>query len=43
MDDRGGIVFERTVGLDDRIDTGIRLEALVSKELLGNILTLLQW
>ena len=31
------IVFERTVGLDDRIDTGIRLEALVSKELLGNI------
>ena len=26
------IVFERTVGLDDRIDTGIRLEALVSKE-----------
>lgn len=31
------IVFERTVGLDDRIDTGIRLDALASKELLGNI------
>ncbi len=31
------IVFERMVGLDDRIDTGIRLEGLVSKELLGNI------
>lgn len=28
------IVFERTVGLDDRIDTGIRLEALVSKSFL---------
>lgn len=31
------IVFERSVGLDDRIDTGIRIEGLVSKELLGNI------
>ena len=31
------IVFERMVGLDDRIDTGIRVEGLVSKELLGNI------
>ncbi len=31
------IVFERTVGLDDRIDTGIRVEGIVSKELLGNI------
>ena len=31
------IVFERMVGLDDRIDTGIRIEGLVSKELLGNI------
>lgn len=31
------IVFERNVGLDDRIDTGIRIEGLVSKELLGNI------
>ena len=30
-------VFERSVGLDDRIDTGIRIEGLVSKELLGNI------
>ena len=25
------IVFERSVGLDDRIDTGIRIEGLVSK------------
>lgn len=33
------IVFERSVGLDDRIDTGIRIEGLVSKELLGNILS----
>ena len=31
------IVFERSVGLDGRIDTGIRIEGLVSKELLGNI------
>ena len=31
------IVFERMVGHDDRIDTGIRIEGLVSKELLGNI------
>lgn len=31
------IVFERTVGLDDYIDTGIRIEGLVSRELLGNI------
>ena len=31
------IVFERSVGLDDRIYTGIRIEGLVSKELLGNI------
>ena len=31
------IVFERSIGLDDRIDTGIRIEGLVSKELLGNI------
>ena len=31
------IVFERAVGLDDYIDTGIRMESLVSKELLGNI------
>ncbi len=31
------LVFERSVGLDDRIDTGIRIEGLVSKELLGNI------
>lgn len=31
------IVMERTVGLDDYIDTGIRVEGLVSKELLGNI------
>ena len=31
------LVFERTVGLDDYIDTGIRIEGLVSEELLGNI------
>ena len=31
------IVFERSVGLDDYIDTGIRIEGLVTKELLGNI------
>ena len=31
------IVFERATGLDDYIDTGIRIEGLVSKELLGNI------
>lgn len=31
------IVFERSTGLDDYIDTGIRIEGLVSKELLGNI------
>lgn len=31
------IVFERSVGLDDRIDTGVRIEGMVSKELLGNI------
>lgn len=31
------IVFERSVGLDDKIDTGVRIEGLVSKELLGNI------
>lgn len=31
------IVFERNVGLDDRIDTGVRIEGMVSKELLGNI------
>ena len=35
------IVFERSVGLDDRIDTGIRIEGLVSKELLGNACCLL--
>ena len=31
------IVFERSTGLDDYIDTGIRIEGIVSKELLGNI------
>ena len=31
------IVFERSTGLDDYIDTGIRIEGLVSRELLGNI------
>ena len=31
------IVFDRSGGLDDRSDTGIRIEGLVSKELLGNI------
>ena len=31
------IVFERSTGLDDYIDTGIRFEGIVSKELLGNI------
>lgn len=31
------IVFERATGLDDYIDTGIRIEGIVSKELLGNI------
>ena len=31
------LVFERTVGLDDYIDTGIRIEGLVSEELLDNI------
>lgn len=31
------IVFECSVGLDDYIDSGIRVDGLVSKELLGNI------
>lgn len=31
------IVFERSTGLDDYIDTGIRIEGVVTKELLGNI------
>lgn len=31
------IVFECTVGLDDYIDSGIRVDGIVSKELLGNI------
>lgn len=31
------IVFERSTGLDDYIDTGIRIEGLVTKEILGNI------
>lgn len=31
------IVFERSTGLDDYIDTGIRIEGIVSKEFLGNI------
>ena len=31
------IVFEYSVGLDDYIDSGIRVDGLVSKELLGNI------
>ena len=31
------IVFEREVGLNDYIDTGIAIDGLVSRELLGNI------
>ena len=31
------IVFERSTGLDDYIDTGIRIDGLVSREILGNI------
>lgn len=31
------IVFEREVGLNDYIDTGIAIDSIVSKELLGNI------
>ena len=31
------IVFEREVGLNDYIDTGVAIEGLVSQELLGNI------
>lgn len=31
------IVFERSTGLDDYIDTGIRIDGLVTKDLLGNI------
>ena len=31
------IVFERSTGLDDYIDTGSRIEGVVTKELLGNI------
>lgn len=31
------MVFEREVGLNEIIDTGIQIDGLVSKELLGNI------
>ncbi len=31
------IVFERSTGLDDYIDTGIRIDGVVSREILGNI------
>ncbi len=31
------LVFEREVGLNEIIDTGIQIDGLVSKELLGNI------
>ena len=31
------IVFERSTGLDDYIDTGIRIDGIVSREILGNI------
>ena len=31
------IVFERATGLDDYIDTGIRIDGVVSREILGNI------
>ena len=31
------IVFERATGLDDYIDTGIRIDGIVSREILGNI------
>lgn len=31
------IVFEREVGLNDYIDTGIQIDGIVSRELLGNI------
>lgn len=31
------IVFERSTGLDDYIDTGVRIDGVVSREILGNI------
>lgn len=31
------IVFERSTGLDDYIDTGIRIDGVVTREILGNI------